>query len=243
MEKVSTPTTVYEKSEPKNVKRTKSRWESSTTFSAFEEVENNDVPIFVSKDFPLLGNQKPSTCENKEVQIKESTCGCLNADCSHGFKKVPKKGKRRWVKFNQEPEVFYINAVGDEQQTTQLKLKFQVADVKKPLTAVKRICEKGNVVCFGPEESDNYIKHKTTGNKIPLRRNGKGSYLMDVCFVGGSRTQIIVDSGAEENVCPYNWGLQFGLSPADNWMNFRSASGSIIAHHGKRDVRVQASTF
>ena len=51
-------------------------------------------------------------------------------------------------------------------------LSFQVTDVRKPLLAVKRITEKGNVVQFGPAESDNHIKKKLSGNKIPLRKKG-----------------------------------------------------------------------
>ena len=71
-----------------------------------------------------------------------------------------------------------------------------------------------------------------------LKPNGKGSYLMDVCFVGGDRTEITVDSGAEENVCPWHWGEQFPTRPADRWMRFKNASGGEIEHFGKRDVLV-----
>ena len=93
-----------------------------------------------------------------------------------------------------------------------MKLAFQVADVKKPLISVKRIVEKGNFVSFGPEEGDNFIMNKKSGNKIKLRPNGRGSYLMDVEFVGGGRTEITVDSGAEESVCaPGNEGRSSGL--------------------------------
>ena len=55
---------------------------------------------------------------------------------------------------------------------------------------------------FGPDEGDNYILNKLTGDKLMLRPNGKGSYLMDVQFVGGGKAEITVDSGAEESVCP-----------------------------------------
>ena len=61
-----------------------------------------------------------------------------------------------------------------------------------------------------------------------LKENGKGSCLMDLDFVGGGRTQIRVDSGAEENVCPKEWGKQFGLAEADEWMRLASASGGPI---------------
>ena len=51
-------------------------------------------------------------------------------------------------------------------------LNFQVTDVRKPLLAVKRITEKGNVVQFGPAESDNYITNKLSGKKILPKRKG-----------------------------------------------------------------------
>ena len=80
--------------------------------------------------------------------------------------------------------------------------------------------------------------NQETGDKMMLKSNGKGSYLMDVCFVGGGRTEITVDSGAEENVCPWGWGSQFETKPVDRLMNFRNASGGYIDHYGKRDVHV-----
>ena len=125
-----------------------------------------------------------------------------------------------------------------ESQETQMCLGFQVANVKKQLILVKRIVEKGNHVSFGPKEDDNYIINKDTGDKMMLRPNGKGSYLMEVSFVGGGRTEITVDSGAEENVCPWEWGELFEVKEADRWKNFRNASGGHIEHHVSRDVLV-----
>ena len=93
-----------------------------------------------------------------------------------------------------------------EDEKKRMVLTFQVADVKKPLISVKRIVEKGNKVFFGPKDGDNYIWNEDSGDRVELRPNGKGSYLMDVSFVGGGKTEITVDSGAEENVCPWNWG-------------------------------------
>ena len=118
-------------------------------------------------------------------------------------------------------------------------LAFQVADVKKPLLAVERIIEKGNHVTFGPGPGDNYILNKSTGDKMMLQENGKGSYLMQVKFVGGENTTITVDSGAEENVCPWDWGRElFGTRDANKWMSFRSATGAPIEHWEARDIKV-----
>ena len=68
-----------------------------------------------------------------------------------------------------------------------------------------------------------------------LMPNGKGSYMMDVYFVDGKNTSITVDSGAEDNVCPYEWGEQFPLQHVDA-MKFRNASGTLMGHWGQRDV-------
>ena len=79
-----------------------------------------------------------------------------------------------------------------------------------------------------------------TGDKFVLRPNGKGSYLMDVKFPGGVRTEITVDSGAEESVCPKDWGAQFGLKESDRRLNLVNASGGTIRHYGQREVKVEA---
>ena len=140
-----------------------------------------------------------------------------------------------------EPRVedVLIQTVGMD---THMSLKFQVASVRKPLVSVRRIIEKGNSVHFGPEDDDNYIKNGKTGDRFPLRRTGQGSYMMDVCFVGGGRTEITVDSGAEENVCPWEWGEFFGVQACDasNMMQFRDASGGAIEHFGEREVIVSS---
>ncbi len=60
---------------------------------------------------------------------------------------------------------------------------FQVTDVTKPLAAVSRIVEKGNVVQFGPKPEDNFIRSES-GKKIPIRRE-RGTYVIDVEFNDG----------------------------------------------------------
>ena len=159
------------------------------------------------------------------------------------FKAITRK-KRKWLKpwfpcFGDTRDMDICSVENGEK--IKMCLGFQVADVKKPLIAVKRIVDNGNKVSFGPGDGDNYILNMETEDKMMLKPNGKGSYLMDVSFVGGGRTQITVDSGAEENVCPWEWGLQFGTKPVEKWMNFRNASGGNIPHWGKRDVFVESS--
>eukprot|EP00973_Karenia_brevis_P060620 8430855-Karenia_brevis.AAC.1 len=91
-----------------------------------------------------------------------------------------------------------------------MSINFQVAAVSKPFLAVKGMVEKGNHVSFGPGDKDNFIFNKQTGERLFLTPNGRGSYLMKVEFVGGGKTEVTVDSGAEESACPWEWGQQFG---------------------------------
>jgi hypothetical protein len=58
-----------------------------------------------------------------------------------------------------------------------MSLNFQVSDVQKPLVAVRRITEKGNIVQFGPREEDSFIQNKATGLRINMVKKG-GSYVI-----------------------------------------------------------------
>ena len=70
----------------------------------------------------------------------------------------------------------------DSDTTAMMGMEFQVSEVRKPLAAVWRIAEKGNLVQFGPGEADNFVKNVKTGEKVMLRRKG-GSYVMAVEFM------------------------------------------------------------
>ena len=132
---------------------------------------------------------------------------------------------------------YFIGQV--DREKVQMSIGSEMAAVKKPLIPGKRMTESGNVVAFGPKPEDNFVKNTRMGRKIMLQQRGKGSYVMEVTFVGGQKTEITVDSGAEESVCPLHWGEQFGKIPSAKTMKFRSASGGQIDHFGHRDVVVE----
>ena len=58
-----------------------------------------------------------------------------------------------------------------------LGVGFEVTDVQKPLMSVSRICEKNNVVQFGPQAEHNFIQNISTGEKLYLKRRGN-SYVL-----------------------------------------------------------------
>ena len=146
--------------------------------------------------------------------------------------------RKEWKKV----DICNVEGNGEEDRASTMKVDFQVAAVKKPLMSVKRICENGNRVCFGPDDGDNYVVNKKTNKKVPLRPNGKGSYLLDAKFKDGESISVVVAGGAEENVFPFWWGKQFGISEPGAWLNFSGANGANIPQYGKRAV-VMESTF
>ena len=78
---------------------------------------------------------------------------------------------------------------GNRKQST--RLHFQVADVKKPLMAVKRICVKGNnTMQFGENEDECFIMSVKTRSKPKMRKRGMGLYVIDVNFLGGSALKL-----------------------------------------------------
>ena len=72
-----------------------------------------------------------------------------------------------------------------------------------------------------------------------MEENGKGSYLMMAKFRGGNGTSITIDSGAEESVCPWEWGKHFGMKTPNREMIFRNASGGAMKHYGRREMSVE----
>ena len=142
----------------------------------------------------------------------------------------------------EEVNLCTVEGEGAKEGMSTIKVDSQVAAVKKPLISVKRIWEKGNRVCFGPEDKHNFMMNNQTNKKVLLRPNGKGSYLLDAKFKGGENISVVVDSGAEENVCPIWWGKQFGMSEPKAWLNSSGANGAKIPHYGKRAI-IMESTF
>ena len=92
-------------------------------------------------------------------------------------------------------------------------------------------------------ESGSFIINGKTGDKLKLRENGRGSYIMDVNLVGGGKGEITVDSGAEESVCPKDWASRFRVNEGVPKLRFRGADGNLIKHHGERLVVVTSEGF
>ena len=172
------------------------------------------------------------------------------------FRPIP---KNRWTKLQDQPKNVFIQNVNQENGSKEpvknvyiqaneydqssrpnpgMDITFQVAEAKKPLLSVRRVIESGNSVHFGPGDRDNFIQNMIDGRRIYMHKRGEGSYIMAVNMPGVGPTEITVDSGAEESVCPWSWGVHFGTRPCERSMNLLDAQGNSIAYYGTRTVLV-----
>ena len=71
---------------------------------------------------------------------------------------------------------------------------FHVTEVRKPLAAVSRIAEKGNIVQFGPKPEDCFIQNIQTKEKMMMQLE-KGTYVLDVDFEVDEGTIVNNDLG------------------------------------------------
>ena len=208
--------------------------------NAFKEIcdsdDDDDEKLFDEDDYPGF----------KEIEVVESKDKFerMSEKVSQKLKKsvAIERKKKEGDDFEKMLSEVVIAAV--ENNNTQLGLGFQVTNVKKPLLSAKRVCEKGNIVQFGPKPTDSFIANVSTGQRLMLRQKGK-SWILDVRFKDGTWREITVDSAAEESVCPEDWGKEvYGLIPIEKGkeMQFVGANGSKICHYGQREVMVEAAT-
>ena len=71
---------------------------------------------------------------------------------------------------------------------------FQCSDVRKPLGAVSRICEKGNIVQFGPKEEQCFIQNLETQEKMFMKLE-RGTHVIKVDFVVDEHLKVNTGSG------------------------------------------------
>ena len=162
------------------------------------ELSDSKLSMAISK-FNMLGD-RPETCGVFEVNAVESIVK-IAIDSAAAESVCPPE----WAKqFTVKPcapgqEQSFVNASGgtikhfgekkvalltkgSSGQDRTIGLPFQACDVKRPLAAVRRICEKGNIVQFGPEVKDNFIQNVISKEKIWLKQE-RGQYIMEASLV------------------------------------------------------------
>jgi hypothetical protein len=150
-----------------------------------------------------------------------------------------RKGVRRWEYGEKHVEV----NIGAVEKTECFKggasrvkaMKFNVAEVKKPLASAAKVVSAGNRICMGPKPNENYIQNTNTGEKIELRIEG-GTYVFDVEYEDGELGTITLDSGAGVNVWPQGLQAHVPMQPKDPKLRMTAANGSSIENLGTKVI-------
>ena len=155
-----------------------------------EVVEDDDGSSVIAEVYEI------NTVESQMVKVAidsaaaESVCP---KDWAEAFPAKPctKEDEREFVNANGGPIKHYgVKKValktGEPGWERVIGMPFQACDVKRPLAAVRRICEKGNIVQFGPTSEDNFIQNVRSGEKIWLKQE-RGQYVME-CSLAESST-------------------------------------------------------
>ena len=68
--------------------------------------------------------------------------------------------------------------IGDRSELQAME--FHATDVRRPLAAVNKIVDAGNIVQFGPREEDNFIERVEGGGRVKIRRKGAPGFARQV---------------------------------------------------------------
>ena len=78
------------------------------------------------------------------------------------------------------------------------------------------------------------------GQKAFLRKRG-GVYVLDVVFLNGQeavRGEVIIDSGAADNVTPYGTLEEVVTQEKERGVNFVTADEGKLANYGRKDIQL-----
>ena len=117
--------------------------------------------------------------------------------------------------------------------TRKSSVRFNVAQVQKPLVSAARVVSNGNRIVMSPETS--FIENIATGEKMQLRVQN-GVYVFDVMFGSGEEGTLTLDSGAGVNVWPEQMLPQVPVEPAERGLRMIAADGTKIANLGTKTV-------
>ena len=94
-----------------------------------------------------------------------------------------------------------------ERLTRASAMKFNEADVRRPLASAVSVVQAGNRIIM--EEEGGYIENRVTGERMKIRVE-RNTYVYDVQMEDGAMVTVTLDSGAGCNVWPR--GLKAGGS-------------------------------
>ena len=131
-----------------------------------------------------------------------------------------------------------IGAVEGKEWTRLGGMRFNVANVKKPLAAAAKVVEAGNRVVLDPDPEKSYIENLETKEKMKLKKE-KGVYILEVKYEAGDIGKITLDSGAGVSVWPKAMKRDIKMLPKVQGLRMMAANGTEIEHIGQKIIKFQ----
>jgi len=169
-------------------------------------------------------------------------------DGSRGLREAPRSRLRftnsaavNGVSINSDVDndTVQINAVAGAgtKWSSKASIRFNVADVQRPLASASKVVAKGNRIVL--EEGGSFIQSVSTGEKIALRVE-RGVYVFDAKYEDGSTGTMALDSGAGVCVWPQDWKIDAPMEPKVPGLRMVAANGTEIANLGQKVIRFNA---
>ena len=134
----------------------------------------------------------------------------------------------------EEVEIMAIDAKA-KKLTRLSAMKFNEADVKKPLASAVNVARAGNRIVV--DDQGGYIENKSTGERMEVRIE-RNTYVYDVQLEDGDEVTVTLDSGAGCNVWPRGKrAADSKLLPKQPGMSMKAANGTEITCYGQRVIR------
>ena len=130
-----------------------------------------------------------------------------------------------------------VNAIGEEQLTGPVALRFNISSVQRPLAAASKVAASGNRITL--EGEGGFIEQVATGERIALRIE-RGVYVFDTILPTGETATIALDSGAGVCVWPETWQVAGALEARDESLQMIAANGTQISCIGQKDILFRA---
>jgi hypothetical protein len=136
----------------------------------------------------------------------------------------------------EEEEVDIMAIDAKAKKLTRLSaMKFNEADVKKPLASAVNVARAGNRIVV--DDQGGYIENKSTGERMEVRIE-RNTYVYDVQLEDGDEVTVTLDSGAGCNVWPRGKrAADSKLLPKQPGMSMKAANGTEITYYGQRVIR------
>lgn len=131
-----------------------------------------------------------------------------------------------------------IGAVEDKEWTRMGDLRFNVANVKKPLAAAAKVVEAGNRVVLDPDPEKSYIENLETKERMKVKKE-KGVYIIEVKYEAGDMGKITLDSGAGVSVWPKSMKKDVKMLPKVQGLKMVAANGTEIENVGQKIIKFQ----